>query len=65
MPNQSYSIKFLAQGTVYPDVIESASKFRPDRAISSLTIMLGIASLSLPEPLRTLFKDEVRQLGLA
>lgn len=64
------SIKFLAQGTIYPDVIESASANLGQTAqvIKSHHNVGGLPaslSLTLLEPLRTLFKDEVRQLGLA
>lgn len=61
-------IKWLAQGTIYPDVIESAdSKTKKAHAIKSHHNVGGLPekmSLKLLEPLRELFKDEVRQLGL-
>lgn len=61
--------KWLAQGTIYPDVIESAaSKTGKAVAIKSHHNVGGLPetlNLKLLEPLRDLFKDEVRQLGLA
>lgn len=61
--------KWLAQGTIYPDVIESAgSKTGKAQVIKSHHNVGGLPekmNLSLLEPLRMLFKDEVRQLGLA
>jgi len=60
--------KFLAQGTIYPDVIESSSfKGGPSQTIKSHHNVGGIPEdldLELIEPLRELFKDEVRRLGL-
>lgn len=60
--------KWLAQGTIYPDVIESAgSKTNKAHAIKSHHNVGGLPetlNLKLLEPLRDLFKDEVRQLGL-
>lgn len=61
-------VKWLAQGTIYPDVIESAgSKHGKAHAIKSHHNVGGLPEkmqLKLLEPLRDLFKDEVRQLGL-
>lgn len=61
--------KWLAQGTIYPDVIESAgSKNKKAHTIKSHHNVGGLPDtlhLKLLEPLRELFKDEVRELGLA
>ncbi|XDZ52657.1 glutamine-hydrolyzing GMP synthase [Neisseriaceae bacterium CLB008] len=61
--------KWLAQGTIYPDVIESAGgKKNKAQAIKSHHNVGGLPdtlNLKLLEPLRDLFKDEVRELGVA
>ena len=62
------NVKFLAQGTIYPDVIESAaSKTGKAHVIKSHHNVGGLPddmALKLVEPLRELFKDEVRKIGL-
>lgn len=65
--NQNTQIKFLAQGTLYPDVIESghgyagtAANIKLHHNVGGLPEQLGF---NLIEPLRSLFKDEVRALG--
>src|SRR5688500_10764663 len=62
-------VKWLAQGTIYPDVIESAgAKTKKAHNIKSHHNVGGLPEtlhLKLLEPLRELFKDEVRDLGLA
>lgn len=62
-------VNFLAQGTLYPDVIESTSsvssasaKIKTHHNVGGLPAKM---TLNLLEPLRYLFKDEVRQVGLA
>ena len=62
------NISFLGQGTIYPDVIESVSVHGPSQTIKSHHNVGGLPDtmhLSLVEPLRFLFKDEVRKVGLA
>lgn len=60
-------IDFLGQGTIYPDVIESAAVHGPSVTIKSHHNVGGLPAtmkLSLVEPLRALFKDEVRKVGV-
>ncbi len=60
-------VGFLVQGTLYPDVIESVSLKGPSATIKSHHNVGGLPKrmrLKLIEPLRSLFKDEVRQLGV-
>lgn len=59
-------ISFLGQGTIYPDVIESVSVHGPSVTIKSHHNVGGLPDylkLELVEPLRLLFKDEVRKIG--
>jgi GMP synthase (glutamine-hydrolysing) len=66
--NKLTNVQFLAQGTIYPDVIESAgSKTGKAHVIKSHHNVGGLPAhmrLKLLEPLRELFKDEVRELGV-
>jgi GMP synthase (glutamine-hydrolysing) len=62
------NIGFLGQGTIYPDVIESASKGESAATIKSHHNVGGLPdkmNLDVVEPLNTLFKDEVRRVGRA
>ena len=67
--NKIKNVKWLAQGTIYPDVIESAAaKTGKAQVIKSHHNVGGLPDhmkLALIEPLRELFKDEVRKLGVA
>ncbi len=59
-------VKWLAQGTIYPDVVESASVTGPAAKIKSHHNVGGLPehmNLKIVEPLRLLFKDEVRRVG--
>lgn len=59
-------VKWLAQGTIYPDVIESVSVKGPSATIKSHHNVGGLPDfmkLKVVEPLNTLFKDEVRRVG--
>ncbi len=60
------NIKYLAQGTIYPDVIESSSKDSKSDVIKSHHNVGGLPKnmkMRLVEPIRDLFKDEVRKIG--
>jgi GMP synthase (glutamine-hydrolysing) len=64
--NQLKDVKWLAQGTIYPDVIESISVNGPSATIKSHHNVGGLPDfmkLKIVEPLRMLFKDEVRRVG--
>src|SRR5437879_13306802 len=61
-------VKWLGQGTIYPDVIESVSIKGPSATIKSHHNVGGLPDfmkLKIVEPLRALFKDEVRRVGKA
>jgi GMP synthase (glutamine-hydrolysing) len=63
-----HDVKWLAQGTIYPDVIESVSVYGPSAKIKSHHNVGGLPEkmhLKIIEPLRKLFKDEVRRVGAA
>jgi GMP synthase (glutamine-hydrolysing) len=62
------NVKWLGQGTIYPDVIESVSVHGPSVTIKSHHNVGGLPArmnLKVVEPLRSLFKDEVRRVGKA
>jgi GMP synthase (glutamine-hydrolysing) len=64
--NKIDGVKWLGQGTIYPDVIESVSVKGPSATIKSHHNVGGLPDfmkLSVVEPLNTLFKDEVRVVG--
>jgi GMP synthase (glutamine-hydrolysing) len=64
--NLIQNVKWLAQGTIYPDVIESVSVKGPSATIKSHHNVGGLPDymkLKIVEPLRMLFKDEVRRVG--
>jgi len=64
--NKIKDVKWLAQGTIYPDVIESVSVKGPSATIKSHHNVGGLPDymkLKIVEPLRLLFKDEVRRVG--
>lgn len=68
--NKLGQFDFLAQGTIYPDVIESAGKDKKDAHVIKTHHNVGglpddMDFVDLVEPLRLLFKDEVRRLGTA
>lgn len=66
--NQLDHVGFLGQGTIYPDVIESVSVHGPSVTIKSHHNVGGLPDLmklQVVEPLRSLFKDEVRRMGAA
>jgi GMP synthase (glutamine-hydrolyzing), C-terminal domain or B subunit/GMP synthase (glutamine-hydrolyzing), N-terminal domain or A subunit len=62
------NVHWLAQGTIYPDVIESSSVNGPSQTIKSHHNVGGLPEtmkLKIVEPLRMLFKDEVRRVGIS
>jgi len=66
LESTDHEIAFLAQGTIYPDVIESISVHGPSVTIKSHHNVGGLPeklNLKIVEPLRMLFKDEVRRVG--
>ncbi len=65
--NEIEGVEFLGQGTIYPDVIESVSVANKGVAVKSHHNVGGLPDfmkLKIVEPLRMLFKDEVRRVGL-
>lgn len=65
---EGVEVKWLGQGTIYPDVIESISVKGPSATIKSHHNVGGLPDymkLKVVEPLRALFKDEVRKVGAA
>ena len=65
--HQIEDVELLGQGTIYPDVIESAAVHGPSVTIKSHHNVGGLPQtmkMELVEPLRSLFKDEVRRVGL-
>ncbi|MCB9276998.1 MAG: glutamine-hydrolyzing GMP synthase [Lewinellaceae bacterium] len=67
LEEQDRAIHWLGQGTIYPDVIESVSVHGPSVTIKSHHNVGGlpdVLKLKIVEPLRMLFKDEVRKVGL-
>jgi GMP synthase (glutamine-hydrolysing) len=63
---EAQGVRFLAQGTIYPDVIESAAASKQSKVIKSHHNVGGLPPdlhFELIEPLRDLFKDEVRSVG--
>lgn len=65
---EAEGVRFLAQGTIYPDVIESAAASDQSKVIKSHHNVGGLPPdlhFALIEPLRDLFKDEVRSVGTA
>lgn len=66
LESQDQAIRWLGQGTIYPDVIESVSVHGPSVTIKSHHNVGGLPEklhLRIVEPLRMLFKDEVRKVG--
>ncbi len=64
---KSTGVKYLAQGTIYPDVIESQGVGKHSKTIKSHHNVGGLPenlSFKILEPLRDLFKDEVRKIGI-
>src|SRR5690606_34139604 len=65
---EGVDVKWLGQGTIYPDVIESVSVNGPSATIKSHHNVGGlpdVMKLKMLEPINTLFKDEVRRVGAA